>query len=1719
MANIVGTPDNDLLFGGDGNDTLDGGLGNDTLDGGAGADLLLGGLGADVLIGGAGADSLYGGDGDDVLEGGAGGDILYGGAGNDTFRFTTASDFSYDSIIDFQVGDRLDLSALGSQYIGTNAFTGTSLNPGSPQVRLDGLNGNIQVDVNGDGYADTWLYLGSRLALVEETPGSRIFTSANRLVTGTAGNDSLKGGAGYDTLDGGAGADTLQAAGPADLLLGGLGADVLIGGAGADSLYGGDGDDVLEGGGGPDILSGGAGNDTFRFHSLADMAGDSIIDFQAGDRIDLSALGAQFVSTFTGSIQNPGPAQIAFRDTNGSRYFLLDANGDGITDGWFNLGRHTVSEETPGSRIFITHDRYVTGTDGNDLLTGGVGQDTLDGGAGSDTLDGGAGENLLLGGLGADLLLGGAGSDSLYGGDGDDALSGGAGADLLHGGAGNDTFWFGSVEEMAGDVIADFQIGDRLDFSALGAQFVGSGFFTGTTQNRGPAQARVDVLTGTIHLDLDGNGVSDQWVSLGSPHALEETAPGSKIYASLNRFLTGTDGNDQLTGSAGYDTLDGGAGNDTLDGGAGNDILMGGLGADLLIGGAGSDSLYGGDGDDVLDGGAGPDVLIGGNGNDTFRFSSVTDMAGDRVDFQVGDRLDFSALGAQFLGTNAFTGSTQSPGQAQARLDALSGTIIIDLDGNGTADSMISLNGRHILAEETPGSKVYVSLNRTVTGTDGADSLTGGVGVDSLYGGGGGDTLVAGNAGNVLSGGLGADALIGGAGSDSLYGGEGNDVLLGGDGNDYLSGDEGDDILEGGAGRDTLYGGAGNDTFRYSSVADMVGDSIYDFQIGDRLDVSAFKSQFIGTGAFTGTVQNPGLAQVRLDSMIGSLQIDSNGDGITDSTIYLRNLVEETPGSGIYVAAQTSTGGSGNDTLTGTGGNDYLYGGDGDDSVSGGDGNDTLYGGNSYSVPGAAPTDGNDTLDGGSGNDYLYGGSGNDLLSGGSGNDYLDGGAGDDVLIGGAGNDTLNGGAGNDTFRYLSVADMVGDSITNFQGGDRLDLSALGSHFIGTAAFTATGQAQARLDTMMGAIAVDGNGDGSADSFLYISNAAYLVEETPGSGIYMLPGAYTTGTAGADSLTAGTGFDTLDGGAGNDTLTAGARSVMLIGGDGDDSLVGGAGNDNLIGGAGNDTLIGGVTGADTLDGGAGDDLLIGGAWSDVLYGGAGNDTFRFDSLNDVSYDTIMDFQDGDRLDLSALNLQFIGTGNFTGTSQNPGAAQVRYINNYSQTVLYIDSNGDGFSDTSIYLYSGQSGSMPSLMETSPGSGILRNVAVPTSGADSLVGGSGNDVINALAGNDSIDGGLGNDTIDGGDGIDLFIAGGNASSVRVLRNGSGYRVVGPNGTDTLTNVEYILYADNSYQLLSEAVKPRPVQSTDFDGDGLTDILLRNGTTGDLALWRMNGFGVAGNSGMIPSISGGNWQIQGTGDFNGDGKTDILWRQTTTGDIGLWTMDGNAVQSAALVGSSLDPRWSAVATGDFTGDGKTDILWRNSETTEVGLWEMNGTTVTRAAAFGSIPSEWVAVGAADLTGDGKADIVWQNTQTTATGLWEMDGTTVVRTGLISAGSDPAWQIGGLADLDGNGKADLVWRNRVTQQVGLWKMDGFTALEARLLNAIPNEWAIEGTGDYDGDGRDDILWRNGLDGTIAAWRSVDQNGAIGADPKVIASTVGWSTVPTAGTLAGAG
>jgi Domain of unknown function (DUF4347)/FG-GAP-like repeat len=299
---------------------------------------------------------------------------------------------------------------------------------------------------------------------------------------------------------------------------------------------------------------------------------------------------------------------------------------------------------------------------------------------------------------------------------------------------------------------------------------------------------------------------------------------------------------------------------------------------------------------------------------------------------------------------------------------------------------------------------------------------------------------------------------------------------------------------------------------------------------------------------------------------------------------------------------------------------------------------------------------------------------------------------------------------------------------------------------------------------------------------------------------------------------------------------------------------------------------------------------------------------------------------------------------------------------------------------------------------------------------------------------------------------------------------------------------------NFAIFSIQPTPKPTVRNDFNGDRKSDILWRS-DIGGVALWQMNGATVAAaNLTSTPSLDT-SWKTAGTGDFNGDGKTDILWRNTN-GAIAVWAMDGATVKSSTLTSTpSLDTSWKTAGTGDYNGDGKSDILWRNTNGA-IAVWAMDGATVTSSTLTStpSLDSSWKVAGNSDFNGDGKADILWRNDDGSVA-LWQMNGADITASTTVAKLSAD-WKIAGTGDFNGDNKADILWRND-DGRVVLWQMNG-AAITSSSLTSTPSRdssQTIAGIGDYNGDGKADILWRKDT-GATEVWQ---MNGA-----NVVASTL---------------
>ena len=79
-----------------------------------------------------------------------------------------------------------------------------------------------------------------------------------------------------------------------------------------------------------------------------------------------------------------------------------------------------------------------------------------------------------------------------------------------------------------------------------------------------------------------------------------------------------------------------------------------------------------------------------------------------------------------------------------------------------------------------------------------------------------------------------------------------------------------------------------------------------------------------------------------------------------------------------------------------------------------------------------------------------------------------------------------------------------------------------------------------------------------------------------------------------------------------------------------------------------------------------------------------------------------------------------------------------------------------------------------------------------------------------------------------------------------------------------------------------------------------------------------------------------------DFNADGKPDLIWQNQATGQLYYWLMNGVALQSSGYLnnGQAVDTNWKIVGIGDFNADGKPDLIWQNQSTGQLYYWLMNG-----------------------------------------------------------------------------------------------------------------------------------------------------------------------------------
>jgi hypothetical protein len=334
----------------------------------------------------------------------------------------------------------------------------------------------------------------------------------------------------------------------------------------------------------------------------------------------------------------------------------------------------------------------------------------------------------------------------------------------------------------------------------------------------------------------------------------------------------------------------------------------------------------------------------------------------------------------------------------------------------------------------------------------------------------------------------------------------------------------------------------------------------------------------------------------------------------------------------------------------------------------------------------------------------------------------------------------------------------------------------------------------------------------------------------------------------------------------------------------------------------------------------------------------------------------------------------------------------------------------------------------------------------------------------------------------------------------------------------------------------------VRTADITGDCKSDIIHQN-TAGQLHAWASTGNLVdSGLFTGTSRLVGSSWTVGNIprvimGDFTGDGKADIVG-QAVNGELRAWASSGDLSADAKLFAGTariVGSGWTLagiprIITGDFTGDGKTDIIGQAANG-DLRAWASSGDLSADAKLFAGTPrivaTGWTTTAVpriltGDLNGDGRTDLLAQAANgelraLVSTGDLSADAKLFATPRLVgtnwTVSSYPRIFVG---DLTGDGRDDIVNQN-TAGELHAWASTGDVSADGKLFagsrRLVGTGWTVGAyprliVGDFTGDGKDDLLNQN-PSGQLHGWASTGDLSAdtklFVGDPKLVGS--GWT------------
>jgi len=222
----------------------------------------------------------------------------------------------------------------------------------------------------------------------------------------------------------------------------------------------------------------------------------------------------------------------------------------------------------------------------------------------------------------------------------------------------------------------------------------------------------------------------------------------------------------------------------------------------------------------------------------------------------------------------------------------------------------------------------------------------------------------------------------------------------------------------------------------------------------------------------------------------------------------------------------------------------------------------------------------------------------------------------------------------------------------------------------------------------------------------------------------------------------------------------------------------------------------------------------------------------------------------------------------------------------------------------------------------------------------------------------------------------------------------------------------------------------------------DVYLKN-TDNIVGAWTTDVNGAV-NGWVTVETFDSNTQVLGLGDFNGDGQTDLLLRNIN-GAVGCHLTDGTGWQYFA----SLGDEWQISAIGDLNGDGRDDLVLKHDAGFAAGWLTQDDCSIVMSD-LDLIPDGFSIVGLGDFNGDGTDDVLLQSGS--YYGAWLVQNGNVA--GWMGLGDIESGTVEEIADFNGDGVDDLRIRTEAGE-LGAQLVTGADMLEWQSYGSVGEEW----------------------------------------------------------------